>query len=336
MKTFEPGIVFLLGLLLSISAPAGSPAGLTGKNAPSRGVAEDLEKPGTPSQGMIFDYNKEELFQDNFALGEYYARADMALCRYNGSEWIPGDSIVVKFGFPSLESGSTPTASLQSSPVMVHVRVPFIGDTTHTSRHALVGPILEGTYGHYISHDSLWTHFETEPAMEGGTPVPDLYMFDLNDSLFKWGYMIEYYFSAVDFVSGDTLYLPEDAPSGEYFEFTILPTFKSDILFVDDYDDIRCFDGMVQRYFERTFKDVLPEDNQPDRYDVNGAVVDATLGRRSALMFIALYRNIIWDCGDYPGTVCESIPLLYSWVNQGGSLLRTLWFGFSIINVRDD
>ena len=144
--------------------------------------------------------------------------------------------------------------------VYCHVRAKYIGcasscpDHVHPKVAYLYGPNLEGTYGRYVSDDgSEWTTIQCAEARVGqlpGTPVPDMYMVDLNDSLFTRGYMIEYYFSAND-SAGRTSYHPEDAPTrADYtlssegtvyrgisyiFEMTCLPLGCSGILYVDDF-----------------------------------------------------------------------------------------------------
>jgi len=88
---------------------------------------------------------------------------------------------------------------------------------------------------------------------------------------------------------------------GEYFEFTCLPTLASDILYVDDFHELGAFEGLVQTYLDPAFKAVLPEDNQPDRYDVNAPYygVGNDLSTRALQEhLIAAYSVIIWDSGN--------------------------------------
>ncbi|RKZ08847.1 hypothetical protein DRQ05_00760 [bacterium] len=164
--------------------------------------------------------------------------------------------------------------------------------------------------------------------MVAGThPVADRYMFDLNDSLFTRGYQVDYYFSATD-NNGITVTLPRHAADGVYFEFTCLPTLASDILYVDDFDGRGTFEGTVQQYFDPAFRAVLPTDNQPDRYDVNGpsSLVSNGPGSRAKLdYFKAAYNNVIWDSGNLDrGTICDGTAksdksddcsLLVDWLN---------------------
>ena len=266
-----------------------------------------------PLGSMLWAAGDAGLFQDNFPVDpenlESTVRADMAadiIPKYDAS-LDPGDSIVV--GCRPMDIGEI--AEDGSGPrIYMHVKCTWIGPGTELP---LYGPSLEGTYGTYDSDDGMeWTVIQGDTAyslIDG--QARHLYMFDLNDSLFTRGYMIEYYFSAHDTFDNRGVY-PHDAESGDFLEFTCLPTLASDILYVDDYSGIGTRDGIVQLYFDQAFRAVLPPDNQPDRYDVNaaGSSVSNGLGSRAyPEQLIEAYNTIIWDSGDLPGgTICDAVP----------------------------
>jgi hypothetical protein len=214
---------------------------------------------------------------------------------------------------------------------------------------ALYGPSLAGTYGSYKSDDGAWTIIQADTARIGSNAYPDYYMFDLNDELFTYGYMIEYYFTAND-VAGAHTALPRGADhfatespyrgSSYYFEFTCLPTMGSEMLYVDDYDGIGSFDGVAQNYFDRTFKDVLAAADvfAPDRYDVKapGSLVSNSLASRARLShLLEIYNLIIWDSGDLSaGTICDGAAagdksddctLLGAWMDASDGYQHGVW-----------
>jgi hypothetical protein len=172
-------------------------------------------------------------------------------------------------------------------------------------------------------------------------------MFDLNDELFTYGYMIEYYFTANDNAAAHTA-LPRGADqfatenpyrgSSYYFEFTCLPTASSDMLYVDDYDGIGSFDGLVQNYFDRTFKDVIAPPGYPDRYDVKApaSFVSNSLASRARLShLLEIYNLIIWDSGDLSaGTIgdgtaggdkSDDCTLLGAWMDAADGYQHGVW-----------
>jgi hypothetical protein len=256
--------------------------------------------------GPQWYYRSIDLFQDNFPEEEFdlesWVRADMALdLRPEADPEIdPGDSIVVTCASPL--GGGIATVGPYPA-VFMHCRVTHLGPD---SKIPPSGPALEGTYGHFHSTDGDWTIIVGEV-----TPGPDRYMFDLNDSLMTRGFLVEYYFKAEDNAGASTT-LPGDAETaGRYFEFTCLPTLSSDILYVDDYHAIGSFDGAVNNYLDQAFRAVLPDTNQPDRYDVNKTQSSYGVSNGPATRALAnhlsyAYNKIIWDSGNLTEqTICD-------------------------------
>jgi len=249
-------------------------------------------------QWVFNSYMHQYLFQDNFPETsdlESYVRADMAKDINNIGNPVcrPGDSVIVMCFSPNgvgiAENGGYPA-------IYLNTRVQYIGDPSNP-KPDIAGPQLEGTYGRYVSDDGVWTIIQGEYGSKENT-----YIFDLNDSLLTRGYEVSYYFRAVD-NAGKSSTLPAGANEGEYFEFTCLPTLASDILYVDDYHGEGTLDGLVQPYLDFAFRSVLPEDNQPDRYDVNAPSynISSDLSTRALPEHIRnAYRVIVWDSGDLP------------------------------------
>jgi hypothetical protein len=267
-----------------------------------------------------------DLFQDQFPedgpMGvEEYVRADMASDLNDNEEPVlrPGDSIVVtctspKGGGIKLDGNSDPM-------VYLHVRATYIGPAGPPwgpKPAQLYGPSLEGTWGHYDSDDgSTWTIIQCDSARaSSGAYVGDVFMVDLNDSLFTRGYMIEYYFSAEDNAS-DVSYYPQNAQAragrtlssggvvyqgvSYIFEMTCLPIGMSDYLYVDDFHGRGTFWGTVEQYFNPTFMAVLPSTDWPERYDVNNpsSLVGNGMARSAQVSHLTLaYEKIVWDCGN--------------------------------------
>ncbi len=260
------------------------------------------------------------LFQDNFPEDEgdveSYVRADMANDLAPGDEpYIrPGDSIVVRCTSPIgggiAEDGNGPR-------VYMHVKCTYIGDPDppYGPKPPLSGPQLEGTYGTYVGDDGTWTVIQGDSARySSGHWAPDHYMFDLNDSLFTRGYMIEYYFEAYDNAGKRSLYphWAESAPqypqwNGSYlFEFTCLPTMRTSVLYVDNFHGIGSAKGVAQEYIDATVRALFGVPGDPefmpfeDRYDVNASnyTVGNGLESRAKLPQLLLaYNGIIWDSG---------------------------------------
>jgi len=272
------------------------------------------------TSGPQWSYRDLDLFQDNFPREEYdlnsTANADIAndLNRNDNPIIRAGDSAVVTAQSLAL-GGPIGTDPAGGPAVYLHVRAIDIGPLPH--RPNLVGPSLAGTIDtgrvgnqapfnfRYVSDDlTEWTIIQCAAARTGGGFVVNKYMVDLNDNLFQRGYEIDYYFTAKDAVSPyvETA-LPRRARSGgPYFEFTILPTQVSDVLFVDDWSGRGSLKGWVQDYWEDVFENVLiAPDSIVDRYDVNGPSSGVSNGpgsRAKNKQLTDQYYKIVWDSGD--------------------------------------
>jgi hypothetical protein len=300
--------------------------------------------------GPQWSYRWLDLFQDNFPEDEFdvesFVRADAADDKAGSTDpfIIPGDSIVVtctsELGGGIREGGVT-----GGGEVYLHVRC--IDISGFLGKPNLYGSQLEGSYGSYVSDDGAeWTVFQCDTAKVGwNNPVPDQWCVDLNDLLLTRGYMVEYYFSAVD-VAGDVTTLPKGGAGGaagtglvsgpdKMFEFTCLPTGRSKLLYVDDFDGRGCHEGLVELYFHKAFWSVVYPHEQPDRYDVNSpsSMVGNGLASRATLNQLFYddihksgYTMIVWDSGDLDvGTIGDGNPtyekiddctLLINWMNQ--------------------
>jgi hypothetical protein len=256
--------------------------------------------------------NAENLFQDNFpedGIGSW-VRADAALDIYPG-DWsavLPGDSVVVSC-FTQSFTGIREGGVTGGAEVYMHVRATDIGPE---ARPDLAGSQMIGTYGTYASDDGEWTVIQCDTAVSGyGNNVDGSYMVDLNDSLLTRGYMIEYYFSAIDNDDVVTTMPLGGGGSGagaalgtgppDMYEFTCLPTLATNILYVDDFDGIGTRKGVVQEYFEQSFRVIFGNYGIfPDRYDVNAPEksVSNGPGGRARQEHLAYYDAIIWDSGD--------------------------------------
>jgi hypothetical protein len=258
------------------------------------------------TDGPQWYYRDADLFQDNFPVEEAppwgTVRADAANdIRYGGSAVVdPGDSITVDCS--SGLGGGIDTMPNGYPAVYMHVNARWIGAGAPPLGDVIHGVQLQGTYGLWMSTDAgSWDIIQGDYARTAAGVVGGRYMFDLNDSLFVPGYMIEYYFTAVD-NAGIEKALPKWARStGPYFEFTCLPTGASDILFVDDFSGRGSFAGVVENYWNTVFRAVLPPDNQPDRYDVNAPTSGVSNGpgsRANAALMRYQYYDVVWDSGD--------------------------------------
>jgi hypothetical protein len=269
--------------------------------------------------GPQWRHYEDLMFQDNFPADEAmegYVRADAAADINPASNPLihPGDSIIVDCGSPV---GGGIALDAGGPRIFMHARCKSIG---YPTKPLLAGPALEGTYGHYVSDDGAWTIIQGDTSygefqrIEGGYRVA----FDLNDSLFTGGYMIEYYFKAYD-NAGESSALPKGADqfavespyagSSYYFEFTCLPTGAANALYVDDFDGIGSFNGVVQDYFDRTFKDIVTPPGMVDRYDVlapTSMVGNGLASRVRASQLDSVYSAIVWDSGDLTdGTIAD-------------------------------
>ncbi len=257
--------------------------------------------------GPQWSWRDLDIFQDNFPeVGlnlESYIRADAANdLRPNDDPVIdPGDSAVVTCTSP-LGEGIDTTGDGEPM-VYCHVWPEYVGPMVppHGPKSDLFGPSLEGTYGRYDSDDgSQWTILQCEYARTCTGISPDRYAVDLNDSLFTRGYVVHFYFKAYD-MAGETTTLPSNADEGVWFEWTCLPTMSSDILFVDDFHGRGTLAGQVEQYWDPCFEAVVPDVNQPDRYDVNNpssAVSNGPGSRAKNYHLTTAYSKIIWDSGN--------------------------------------
>ncbi len=281
-----------------------------------------------------------ELFQDNFPSEEWvlesYVRADMAMDVNSAVNPVirPGDSVVVWVASPlgggiALDPGGGPA-------VYMHVMCSYIGHLPSPKPSYIDGAILQGTYGTYKSTAAHWNIIQCDSARYGGTPIPDAYCVDLNDSLFTRGYEIQYYFTACTNAGVESA-APRYARSGPpYYEFTCLPTMNSNVLFVDDADGRGSFRGTVEDYWNATFPGIFYPDRQPDRYDVNAPSSGLSNGPGSRAWNAVLtgngmgdwegYYTIVWDSGDlWTYTICDGtddksddISMLIDWMDLSG------------------
>lgn len=302
-----PAIVILYSTLIF--------AAVTGAGHTTSPYTDNIEILRYETNGPQWYYRAFDLFQDNFPSTsdiESYVRADAAkdINPADDPSIRPGDSIVVSCDSPL---GGGIAVDGGGPRVYMHVKCSYLGHDGLKPAQ-LAGPALEGTYGHYVSDDGTWTIIQGDTAMTpAGNPVAGLYMFDLNDSLFTRGYMIEYYFKAYD-NEGETTTLPENAETapeypyynGSYlFEFTCLPTRNTETLYVDHCDGAGSWEGLEQVYVDATFDVVMPEDIIPDRYDVlaPSSMVGNGLASRARIEHFIWgaswgYKGIFWDSGD--------------------------------------
>jgi len=263
--------------------------------------------------GPSWFYRDLDIAQDYFCLTPAaYGRFDAAndINPYGESPIRVGDSIVVEC--TAVLAGGL---AEDGNGVRCYCNVRAT-DISPAARPNIYGPSLEGTVGHYISDDgSEWTTLRVDTAIGAtGVQVEDTYMFDLNDSLFVRGYMIEYYFDAYD-ANGVRSTFPITADEGVYFEMSFLPTGGSDILYVDDWahrpygDATGIGYGTSKRYWDAVFSAVLPASNQPDVYQMNGPsslVSNGCARSASPQLFQEFYNVIIWDAGTAEnGTICD-------------------------------
>ncbi|MBN2070173.1 MAG: T9SS type A sorting domain-containing protein [Candidatus Krumholzibacteriota bacterium] len=291
---------------------------------------------------VAIDIPSRKTFQDNFPGLAYdiesFIRADMAgdVNPPSSSLIIPGDSTTVSI--TPLEAPQLATTMDGRPKAFMHVNCTYIGPDY---KPPLVGPSLQGTYGTFYSDDGDWTVIQGDSACIGSNPpVPNEYMFDLNDSLFTRGYRIEYYFEAED-SWGNVVRCPGGTgPGDEYLEWTCLPTFNSGILFVDDCDGILNFEE--ENYMQQTFEAVIPSSNMPDRFDINaGDQASNGLSSRAHLEHLkSVYRTIIWDSGNLrENTISDNLSegekdddcaLLKNWLDTSDRDVRLLVMGSNV------
>jgi len=213
-----------------------------------------------------------------------------------------GDSAVIEVTSPIAGAlGTDPTHG--GAAVYIHVKAENPQDATSIAGASIVGA-NDGNWMKYISDDGTWTVLRGDTARLGNVGsrgiALDNYMFDLNDSLFTKGYIVEYYFSAMD-ANGATGYLPTNALEGGAFEFTCLPLDDEvDVLYVDDYDGRGSWDGLPQDYWDPAFASVMSAE-LPERYDIHAPSSHVGNGLESCVDAADLglyYNTIIWDSGD--------------------------------------
>ncbi len=264
-----------------------------------------------PTRGPQYVTRDIDFFQDTFPIDGPTARIDAAIDINpdEDPEIRPGDSLVLR-GVTSPMAGGIDTTVDGNPKVYMYVKVTWIGPGTGPEPTC---PAIEGDVGicSGVMGDG-WSKIQGEWAIGASGAVSDeRVMFDLDDELFVSGQLIEYYFEAVDF-NGDYAYLPwwtEDGDLSPVYEVTVLPTKTSSILYVDDFEGRGSWDGLVQDYFDPSFIAVIPPDNQPDRYDINGpsSMVGNGLGYHADVDSLAKYYDkIIWDSGNLDvGTICD-------------------------------
>ncbi|MBN1884485.1 MAG: T9SS type A sorting domain-containing protein [Candidatus Krumholzibacteriota bacterium] len=257
--------------------------------------------------GPQWSWRDLDIFQDNFPEVEFnlesYVRIDAANdLRGNDDPIIdPGDSAVVSCTAPL--GGGIDTTADGWPMVYCNVRIRYIGDPLNP-KPAIFGPtVADNTtfYGRYDSDDGVsWTKLQCDYASAGAGIAEDKYMVDMNDSLLTRGYIVEYYFEAKD-RNGEWSTLPRTADEGTFFEMTALPTLASDVLFVNDMHSRGGIMGIEFWYWDPVFKNVLPAENYPDRFDVNSpsSLVSNSLGSRAKNYHLTTaYRKIFWEGGD--------------------------------------
>jgi hypothetical protein len=298
------------------------------------------------TSGPNWTYRDLELFQDNWPeadpeLPTSYVRADCAqdIGLVDAATPIDiGDSIVVTCAAEM--AGGLDTLVTGEARIYCYIKCDYIGAGT---KPEIYGPSMEGQYGSYVGDDgSDWTWFLMEPAInKTGAVVPDVWMFDLHDSLFTYGYEFAYYFKAYA-LDGYNSTLPPTAelPGGDVFEWTTLPTLNTRILYVDDHHGrgglLYRNSGSVQTYYDASFAAVIPD--YPDRYDVNNpssGIANGIGSRISLTMLQDLYEKIIWDPGnmssytitegsDYSDKV-DDCDLLQKWLLNTSDHKVCLW-----------
>jgi len=280
----------------------------TGANHTPTPWIDDVRLQRFKTSGPQWTFRGLDIFQDTFPHQSFTVsdtcRSDAAndiTTTDNTTEILRGDSAVVEVTSPIAGAlGTDPTYG--GAAVYIHVKATDPQDGTSLSGSQLVG--ANDSWMKYISDDGAWTKMRGDTARLGeigsrGIAL-DNYMFDLNDSLFTKGYIVEYYFSAVD-ANGLTGTLPTNADEGGAFEFTCLPLDDEvDVLFVDDFDGRGSWDGLVQDYWDPTFEHVMNTE-PPERYDINSPSSNVGNGLQSCVNASKLgdyYHTIIWDSGD--------------------------------------
>ncbi|MDZ7860223.1 MAG: T9SS type A sorting domain-containing protein [Candidatus Krumholzibacteriota bacterium] len=268
------------------------------------------------TSGPQWSYRHLDLFQDNFPPNADYTgfvRADAANDIASSEEpnrIDPGDSVTVQVTSPvagaiagvdasGYENGPGATAEVYMhfkvyDAISGAVAADFAAsvDTGEVGPYALPTPVADGT----------WFKVQGRNARVGSpsTKVADEYMFDINDAIFTYDHVIEYYFSATD-INAETNYLPSNALEGGSFEWECLPTQPTvySILYVDDFEHRGSWNGRVDDYMTPALNAVSA--SPYDRYDVNAPTSGVGNGLASRINVDKLsmfYEKIIWDSGD--------------------------------------
>jgi hypothetical protein len=233
----------------------------------------------------------------------------------------PGDSMVV-VATSKIGGGIGVDGTFGGPAVYLHVKATCIGPDAGVKLPlhgaGLCGSVAwgGGTPGgetfNMISDDGTWTVIQCDSARSAtGTAAKDTWMVDLNDELFTRGYKIEYYFTAVDGVGKESAFPRWARSYGPYYEWTVLPTLNSDVLYVDDCDGRGGgWDGAADYYWQSVFANVLSGTNAlVDRYDTQGpssGVSDGLGSRVKGNQLIDNYMKIIWDSGELNSvTICS-------------------------------
>ncbi|HMA76994.1 MAG TPA: hypothetical protein VKO43_06780, partial [Candidatus Krumholzibacteriaceae bacterium] len=268
--------------------------------------------------GPQWRYRMLDLFQDNFPPNADYTgfvRADAAndIAGPAATERIdPGDSITVHVtsplagGIAGVDANGYENGA-GTAEVYMHFKVyDAISGAVPADFAASVDT---GDVGAYplptpTSEPDGWFKVQGRNAVVGENPekVADEYMFDLNDAIFTYNHVIEYYFSATD-KNAETSYLPSNALEGGSFEWECLPSQPTvySILYVDDFDHRGSWDGQVDNYMTPALNTVSATGY--DRYDVNAPTSGVGNGLASRINVDKLsmfYEKIIWDSGDLP------------------------------------
>jgi hypothetical protein len=301
------------------------------------------------TSGPQWSFRKLDLFQDNFppnADPSGFVRADAAndITETAATTRIdPGDSIVITVtsptsaGIAGVDADGYEESDLIWPEVYIHFKVDTVlagkiaadfAAVVDTGRMGFGGtmnlPTPTGPDG------NGWFKVQARSAVVGESrnKVADKFMFDLNDELFTYNHVIEYYFSATD-QNAEVGYLPTNALEGGAFEWTCLPKSTSvlGILYVDDYDGRGSWRGEVEDYLAPALTAV--SNKGWDRYDINNPSSIAGNGLESRINATNLglfYNTIIWDSGNFnTGTIgnntpslgkCNDVSLLQSWAED--------------------
>jgi hypothetical protein len=261
-------------------------------------------------------------FTDNFPVDGDTANWVRADCSWgidcytlDGSPVVMGDSIYMHQCDSPIGGGIA--VDVNGGLVYLHIKIHFEGNSSVNDKPEYIsGASLQGTYGTYIGTSGNWTIIQADTCKYLDVVYEGRWCWDVNDSLLTWGYVSEYYFSAEDVAgswntlptgggggTGAGLNLGYGPPADTYYEFTALPLFNSDILYVD---------AAATDYFPMlAFGEVLPADEQPDKFDViwpGSNLNNRPGGLTTAALCRLVYQKFIWDLGNYSsGTLGDGI-----------------------------